>query len=139
LRRFSDPNGDLWVLDRRTSQIRSQRPEVTAAERELYTLDWGEGQDRTVEQFLAQHVDGPRLGVISALSAGAELKAEDRKPLAIFVAAQYLRTPYFREQHRQLAEQMRTSLKRMGLNRLRRSTRAKAHRCRLVESGRTFF
>ena len=50
LRRFADERGDLWVIDRKQGIVRQQSPEVTAAERELYTLedDCGE-RDRSVE------------------------------------------------------------------------------------------
>ena len=115
LKRFTDENGDLWVLDRAAAKIRRQRPEVTAVERELYSLDLADGQDRMVEQLLADHVDGPGLKVIAALAAGAELKEGDREPLAGFVGALYLRTPSFREQQRQFGEQMRGALRRMGV------------------------
>ena len=39
LRRFADDRGDLWVLDRKQGIVRRQSPEVTGAERELYTLE----------------------------------------------------------------------------------------------------
>src|ERR1700730_4755024 len=114
LKRFTDENGDLWVLDRRTADIRRQRPEVTAAERELYTLDLPEAPDRRVETLLAETVDGPGLRVIAAIAGGGELEEADRAPLAAFVAGLLLRTPSFREQHRQFGEQMRGALRRWG-------------------------
>ncbi|MEX1128827.1 MAG: hypothetical protein WEB50_09700 [Vicinamibacterales bacterium] len=48
------------MLDRKHGIVRRQSPEVTAAERELYTLedDCGE-RDRRVESALADLVDGP--------------------------------------------------------------------------------
>jgi hypothetical protein len=51
LRRFADERGDLWVLDRKDGIVRRQSLEVTAAERELYTLedDCGE-RDRALNQ-----------------------------------------------------------------------------------------
>jgi hypothetical protein len=57
LKRFTNEKGDSWVLDRRTAEIRRQRPEVTAAERELYTLDLPEAPDRRVETLLAETID----------------------------------------------------------------------------------
>jgi hypothetical protein len=115
LRHFTDEGGNLHVLDRRTREIRRQRPEVTAAERELYTL-YTDGQpDRAVERFLAEHVDGPGLGVISTLASGGRLADADRDPLARFVAALLLRTPWFRNQNRQMAERMREALVRSGV------------------------
>ena len=115
LKRFTDENGDLWVLDRRTADIRRQRPEVTAAERELYTLDLPEAPDRRVETLLAETVDGPGLRVIGAIAGGGELEEADRAPLAAFVAGLLLRTPSFREQHRQFGEQMRGALRGWGV------------------------
>jgi hypothetical protein len=104
------------VLDRKQGIVRRQSPEVTAAERELYTLedDCGE-RDRRVESGLADHVDGPGQHVIRVLDEGGRLGGEDAGKLAIFVAALYVRTPAFREQQRQLAEQMRDSLIRAGV------------------------
>ena len=91
--------------------MRLQSPEVTAAERELYTLedDCGE-RDRRVESALADLVDGPGQHAILVLDEGGRLSGEDAGKLAIFVSGLYVRTPAFREQHRQLVEQMRDAL-----------------------------
>ncbi len=116
LRRFADERGDLWVLDRKQGIVRRQSPEVTAAERELYTLeDDGGERDRRVESALADLVDGPGQHAIRVLDEGGRLSGEDAGKLAIFVSGLYVRTPAFREQHRQLAEQMRDSLIRGGV------------------------
>jgi hypothetical protein len=51
LRRFADERGDLWVLDRKQGVVRRQSPEVTAAQRELYTLEdesRGAGSERRI-------------------------------------------------------------------------------------------
>lgn len=91
--RFADERGDLWVLDRKQGLVRRQSPEVTAAERELYTLedDCGE-RDRRVESALAEFVDGPGQHVIRVLDEGGRLSGEDAGKLAIFVSALYVRT-----------------------------------------------
>jgi len=112
---FADEQGDLWVIDRKLGQVRRQRPEVTGAEREMYTVELENDPYRDVEQFLADNVDGPGLRVIKALHAGGQLGADDRVPLATFVAGLYLRTPAFRVQHTQFSEQMRSALLRMGV------------------------
>jgi hypothetical protein len=111
LRRFADERDDLWVLDRKHGVVRRQSAEVTAAERELYTLedDCGE-RDRSVERALADHVDGPAQGAIRVIEEGGRLSGDEAGKLATFVAGLYVRTPAFREQHRRLAEQMRDSL-----------------------------
>ena len=71
LRRFADEHGDLWVLDRKQGIVRRQSPEVTAAERELYTLeDDGGERDRRVESALADFVDGPEQHAIRVLDEG---------------------------------------------------------------------
>jgi hypothetical protein len=116
LRRFSDERGDLWVLDRQEGVVRRQSPEVTAAQRELYTLEDDRGErDRSVESALANLVDGPGQDALRVLDEGGLLNGEDAGKLAIFVAALYVRTPAFLEQHRQLSEQMRDSLIRGGV------------------------
>ena len=116
LRRFADERGDLWVLDRKHGIVRRQSPEVTAAERELYTLeDDGGERDRRVESALADLVDGPGQHPIRVLNEGGRLSGEDTAKLATVVAGLYVRTPTFLEQHRQLAEQMRDSLIRGGV------------------------
>lgn len=104
------------MLDRKHGVVRRQSPEVTAAERELYTLedDCGD-RDRRVELALAEFVDGPGQHAIRVLDEGGRLSGEHAGKLAIFVSALYVRTPAFREQHRQLAEQMRDSLIRGGV------------------------
>lgn len=111
LRRFTDDHGDLWVIDRKLGLVRRQSPEVTAAECELYTIDGDDGaRDRRVEQALADLVDGPGQEPLKTLDEGRRLTEDGASKLALFAAALYVRTPAFREQHRQLAEQMRESL-----------------------------
>ena len=101
LRRFADERGDLWVIDRKQGVVRRQSPEVTAAERELYTLEDDDGaRDRSVESTLAGLVDGPAQQAIRVLDEGRRLAGEDAGKLAIFVAALYVRTPAFLKQHR---------------------------------------
>src|SRR5262245_45183727 len=71
LRRFADERGDLWVIDRKQGIVRRQSPEVTAAERELYTLEDDDGaRDRGVESALAGFVDGPGQHAIRVLDEG---------------------------------------------------------------------
>jgi len=45
--RTSDDHGDLWVLDRKLGIVRRQSPEVTAAERQLYTVEDDSGERAT--------------------------------------------------------------------------------------------
>lgn len=116
LRRFTDEHGNLWVIDRKQGVVRRQSPEVTAAERELYSLDDESGErDRSVETALADVLDGPAQHPIRVLDEGGKLSKEEAETLATFVAGLYVRTPAFREQNRLLAEQMRDSLIRGGV------------------------
>lgn len=116
LRRFADERGDLWVLDRKQGVVRRQSPEVTAAQRELYTIEDDSGErDRSVESALAGLVDGPGQDALRVLDEGGTLNGENAGKLATFVAALYVRTPAFIEQHRDLAEQLRDSLIRGGV------------------------
>ena len=64
---------------------------------------------------MADFVDGPGQHALRVLDEGGKLSGEDAGKLAIFVAALYVRTPAILEQHRQLAEQMRDSLIRGGV------------------------
>jgi hypothetical protein len=116
LRGFLDSTGVLWVFDRRTGEVRRQRPETSGAEREMYTLDSDTEPNREAETLLAAHVDGPGLGVIQSLHDGTRLTAEGRHHLAMFAASLYLRTPSVREQHRATNEQMRAALLEMGVD-----------------------
>ncbi len=59
---------------------------------------------------LADFVDGQGQHAIRVLDEGGRLSGEDAGKLATFVAGLCVRTPAFREQHRQLAEQMRDPL-----------------------------
>ena len=59
------------MLDRKQGVVRRQSPEVTAAERELYTLDDDGGErERSVELALADFVDGPGQQAIRVLDEG---------------------------------------------------------------------
>jgi len=109
LRRFTDERGDLWVADRKQRRVRPQAPEVTAAERDMYTLEGAAGErDRRVESaFLANLVDGPGDQALRAIEEGERFSDEVAAKLAVFVAGLYVRTPSFREHHRQMAEQLR--------------------------------
>lgn len=93
LRRFANERGDLWVLDLKRGIVRRQSPEVTGAERELYTLenDCGE-RDRRVESALAGLVDGPGQHAIQVLDEGGRLT--DEELLAMFNAMREERRPY---------------------------------------------
>jgi hypothetical protein len=116
LRRFTDERGDLWVIDRKLGVVRRQSPEVTTAENEMYTIDADDGQrDRRVELALAELVDGPGQQPIKTLDDGRRLTGDEAAKLAVFAAAFYVRTPAFRQQHHQMAEQMRTMLIREGV------------------------
>jgi len=88
LRRFTDERGDLWVLDRKHGIVRRQSPEVTAAERELYTLEGDSGErDRRVESALADHIDGPGQHALRVLDDGGRLSGEDAEAAAGGVSA----------------------------------------------------
>src|SRR5690349_6200790 len=68
----------IWVIDRKHGIVRRQSPEVTAAERELYTLEDDDGtRDRSVESALAGFVDGPGQKAIRVLDEGGRLAGED--------------------------------------------------------------
>jgi hypothetical protein len=116
LKRFADEHGQVWVLDRQRAEIRPQPVEVTAAERELYTIDADDGtKDRGLEHWFAEMVDGPSVTVLQGLHDGEDLKETDRRTLSLFAAGMFLRTPAFRETTRQMSDQMADWLRQMGV------------------------
>jgi len=98
LRHFADRDG-LYAYDKqgilRTSKY---MPKAVGAEKYLYSPEDGpEPHDDYVETWLARTVDGPAARALEAARRGLRLHNLQRSRLALYVAAQDMRTPLARD------------------------------------------
>ncbi len=100
LGRFTGPDGLLWIYPVDGSEPKHVGPRNAAVERYLYAPEVGEEpHDDTVEDVLAEMVDGPAVAATDRLIRGDQLRPEDRAAIAFYVAVQELRVPAIRDQH----------------------------------------
>jgi hypothetical protein len=86
--------GLLAVYDREQDGIRRQQPVNTAVIGHFYTMEDQEGRRRfEIEALLAEFEGKARPVIDKLVAAAAELTAEERSDLAIFVALAATRTP----------------------------------------------
>ncbi len=107
LRRFTAPDGLLWLYPLDGSAPRRVHPRNAAVERYLYASEVGERpHDDILEEVLAETVDGPAAPALERLINGDRMLPEHRAAVALYIALQELRVPAFRDQHSANVEQM---------------------------------
>jgi hypothetical protein len=116
LRGFADSDGTLWTYDRRTQEVRKQRPEISGAEHELYTIETDGKKNRRREQLLAQCIDGPGLSALRSLHTSAVMTPIEVHSLAAFVASLFVRTPAQKRFLTQFSEAVRAMTLKTGVS-----------------------
>lgn len=107
LRRFTAANGLIWVYPLYSGEPKQIHPRNAAVERFLYSPKTGDKpHDDTLEQVLADCVDGPAAPSLEKLIRGDDILPEDRAAIALYIALQELRVPAFRDQLRANLEQI---------------------------------
>ena len=98
LRLFTDNTGRLWVTDKSRGKQFQQIPDKIGYEKLLYAP--GDGPDPSsdsVEEWLANVVDGPGSNALRKAAQLLPLDNAERSALARFIAAQDFRTPVARD------------------------------------------
>jgi hypothetical protein len=99
LRHFADNDGLLWAFDRsgKTNPFRQIAPNV-GFEKGLYTIiEPPDGDSGAFEAWLADYIDGPAVEALDKFADARSLTSKERSRLAIFIAAQDMRTPRARD------------------------------------------
>ncbi|WP_128515213.1 DUF4238 domain-containing protein [Tabrizicola thermarum] len=92
LSKFCDPDGLVWTYSS-GDKPRGDKPEATAVETNFYSPIGGTGERfDEVEELLAT-IEGNAAPLWDKLTDGKVFKGEEREHIAIFLAAQYLRSP----------------------------------------------
>lgn len=92
LSHFCDEDGAVWTYAPK-SEPRARKPEETAVETNFYSpvMEGGERYDE-VEKLLAQ-IESLAAPLWEELMSGSKISGDARDKIAIFIAAQYLRSP----------------------------------------------
>jgi hypothetical protein len=93
-RNFADPNGLLWVYDRRLKSYKQLSPTVVCFEKDLYALKPTDGRprDRRIETKCLSIVDGLAATAIRELVSG-KANQETIQAVAYFIGVQFNRLP----------------------------------------------
>ncbi|WP_395541825.1 DUF4238 domain-containing protein [Neotabrizicola sp. sgz301269] len=92
LNKFCDPDGNVWTYSS-GNEPRGDKPEATAVEANFYSPIGGAGERLDeVEEFLGK-IESNAAPLWDKLSEGKVFKGEEREHIALFLAAQYLRSP----------------------------------------------
>ncbi len=108
LHRWSDVSGDIFICDLSNGNIHKGPAKSAAWEKYYYCLeDPAHPEYRfEIEEFLGNSIEGPASPIIDKLDAEIELSPEEKAHLALYVAFQKTRVPFFEKFSNQLAEKM---------------------------------
>ncbi|HYM12367.1 MAG TPA: DUF4238 domain-containing protein [Bryobacterales bacterium] len=91
---FTDDDGNIWMLDRKTSRISLTAPRVIASEKDLYAFTGADGTTRRdIETNLFRLVDGPIRPILRKLAARQDMSEKELADLSLFVGFLRVRTP----------------------------------------------
>jgi hypothetical protein len=86
-------DGFVAVYDRVSNEVRLQKPENTGVIGHFYTMEDDEGRKRFELEQMLSDVEGKASPVIKKLAAKADITADERAELALFLALAMARTP----------------------------------------------
>lgn len=92
LSKFCDPGGLVWTYSG-LGKPRGAKPEATAVETNFYSPIGANGERFDEAEKLLAHIEGNAAPLWENLCAGKVLAGEERQHIALFLAAQYLRSP----------------------------------------------
>lgn len=123
---FADSRGRVWVYRPDKKEPFAVFPENIAVEKYLYAVsDDKVDRDDIVEREFFSVIDAPIPGIVRELHARKRLGLDYRQQLAVFAAAQLVRTPAYRDSlkavysglnERQLVEHMKKTCKDLPEN-----------------------
>lgn len=106
LKHFCDETGYFFSYTTKANKIIRQAPKSTGYEKNFYTLDKNEDHQYAIEIMLAEHLDNLYNPIIHKIEHKDQLDSIDLYNLSLFIAFQYLRTPYQRENYDGLIKEM---------------------------------
>ncbi|MGR3723047.1 DUF4238 domain-containing protein [Abyssibius alkaniclasticus] len=92
LNKFCDPDGLVWTYSG-GGKPRGDKPETTAVETNFYSPIGADGERFDGAEMLLAEIEGNAAPLWDNLCAGKVLVGEEREHIALFLAAQYLRSP----------------------------------------------
>ncbi|AZL58800.1 DUF4238 domain-containing protein [Tabrizicola piscis] len=92
LNKFCDPGGLVWTYSSGNNP-RADKPEATAVETNFYSPIGGTGERFDEVEKLLGAIEGNAAPLWDKLTEGKVFKGEEREHIALFLAAQYLRSP----------------------------------------------
>ncbi len=92
LSKFSDPNGMVWTFAPNTNPL-GRKPDATAVQTNFYSPIGADGKRVDVIEDALGQIESAAAPVWPRAIKGGVLKGEERDAVALFVAAQYLRSP----------------------------------------------
>ncbi len=106
LHRWSDASGDIYICDLSNGNIHKGPAKSAAWEKYYYCLeDPAHPEYRfEIEEFLGKDIEYPAGPLIDKLDAETELSPEEKSHLALYIAFQKTRVPFFEKFSNELAE-----------------------------------
>lgn len=92
LSKFCDPDGLVWTYSG-LDKPRGDKPEATAVETNFYSPIGADGERFDEAEKLLAQIEGNAAPLWENLCTGKVLVGEEREHIALFLAAQYLRSP----------------------------------------------
>jgi len=108
LHRWSDVSGNIYICDLSNGNIHKGPAKSAAWEKYYYCLqDPSHPEYRfEIEEFLGKDIEGPAGPLIDKLDAERGLSSEEKAHLALYIAFQKTRVPFFEKFSNELAEKM---------------------------------
>ncbi len=106
LHRWSDESGDIYICDLSNGNIHKGPAKSAAWEKYYYCLeDPAHPEYRfEIEEFLGRDIESPAGPLIDKLDSETELSREEKSHLALYIAFQKTRVPFFEKFSNELAE-----------------------------------
>jgi len=108
LDRWSDPSGNIYICDLTNGNIYEGPAKSAAWEKYYYSIDDPKHPEFKfeIEEFLGTDIEGPAVPIIQKFCDDWRLSAEEKDKLALYIAFQKLRVPFFEKFSNQIAESM---------------------------------
>jgi len=106
LNRWSDKSGNIFICDLSNGKIHSGPAKSAAWERYYYCLEDADHPEFKfeIEEFLGNDIESPASPLIDKLDAEKELSSAEKNHLALYIAFQKTRVPFFEKFSNELAE-----------------------------------
>jgi hypothetical protein len=118
---FTDKNGQFWVYHKDTNKFIIQTPINTAVNSYRYTWVKDKGEkDNKIEELLAS-IESDTKPLFEKLDSSLVIENEEKYKLAIFIAFQQTRVPFFQKQTDELKDKMMKDIMKLQFNSVERT------------------